>query len=351
MLEGTQVRLRIASPNINNPIARTAVEMIDNTGIEFDDSSFFDLSGDPYDVVAAQFDIAGSQVRYGILDYGGRFADVDDRTGFNGWALTFLELQGNSSARIANVEILAGRNTLEVPASFVSFSRDTVFVNVDNLSFSRGEELVLQLGYRVDGGRTADLLEGDMGRDILNGNGGNDFLFGAAGNDVLSGGAGNDQMFGGTGHDRLVGALGNDLLFGGMGNDVLNGGAGHDRLDGGARNDQLLGAAGNDVMNGAIGNDRLNGGLGNDVLTGGQGADVFVFQNRGGRDVVRDFDADLGGERIDLRAVTSIIGFGDLRANHLSSLNGSAVIDLGGPHKVILQGVAVAELAADDFLF
>ena len=315
MLEGTRVQLRVLSPTISNPIARTGTATIDNTKVEFDNAKFFDYAGDPYNVVAAQFDVAGAQIRYGILDSGGWFTNVDDRTVFNGWALTFLELRGNASARIANVDVVAGRNTLDIPVGNVTFNRDTVFVDVDGLPFARGEELVVQVGYKVDGGRTSDVLEGDMGRDILNGLGGNDVLFGAGGNDTLSGGTGRDQMFGGTGRDRLFGGDGNDQMLGGLGNDVLNGGAG------------------------------------DDVLTGGRGADVFVFQKGGGRDVVRDFDADLAGERIDLRTVSAITGFADLKANHLSSSNGNAVIDLGGTHKVILQGVAVAELAANDFLF
>lgn len=315
MLEGTRVELRILSPTISDPIAKTGTATIDNTMVEFDNSEFFDYSGDPYNVVAAQFDIAGAQIRYGILDYSGWFTNVDDRTGFNGWALTFLELKGNATARIANVDIVDGRNTLDIPAANVTFNHETVFVDVDGLSFARGEELAVQVGYRVDGGRTSDVLEGDMGRDILRGLGGNDVMFGAGGNDTLSGGAGRDQIFGGTGRDRLSGGDGNDQMFGGHGNDLLIGGAG------------------------------------NDIMTGGRGADVFVFQKGGGRDVLRDFDADLAGERIDLRAVSAIASFEDLKANHLSSTNGNAVIDLGGTHQVILQGVTVAELAENDFLF
>lgn len=113
MLEGTQLRLRIMNPTINNLIARTAVETISNTEIEFNDAEFYDLAGGPYNVVSAQFDVAGSQIRYEILDIRGRFANVDDSTGFNGYALTFLELQDNPSMRIANLDILPGRNTLD----------------------------------------------------------------------------------------------------------------------------------------------------------------------------------------------------------------------------------------------
>lgn len=316
MLEGTKVRLNILSPTIDNLIAKAAVETISNAKIEFNNSKFFDIDGDPYNVVAAQFDVIGSQIHYEIINsYSGYFSNVDDDTGFNGWALTFLELQGNKSARIANLDIQSDRNTLEIPASFVSHTRDTIFVNVDNLYFSRNEQLVLQIGYRLDGTKRADVLEGDTGRDILDGKGGNDVLFGGAGGDRMTGGGGNDMLFGGTGNDNLIG------------------GGGRDQLSGGA------------------GRDALNGGIGNDMLTGGRGADVFVFQKSAGRDIVTDFDAGLAGERIDLRGIAAITSYADLRANHLSSVKGDAVIDLGGGNRVTLQDVAIRELAADDFLF
>ncbi len=316
MLEGTQVRLNIFAPKIDNLIARSAVQTISNTKIEFNNSKFFDIDGDPYNVVPAQFDVIGSQIHYEIVNsYSGSFSDVDDATGFNGWALTFLELRGNSSASIANLDIQSDRNTLEVPSKFITHTRDTVYVNVDNLRFSPHEQLVLQIGFKIDGTKRADVLEGDAGRDILDGKGGNDVLFGGAGSDRLSGGTGNDMLFGGTGNDTLIGGTGADRLFGGTGRDVLYGGGG------------------------------------NDVLTGGRGADVFVFQKGAGRDVITDFDADLAGERIDLRGIAAITSYSDLRANHLSTVKGDAVIDFGGGNRVTLDGVRVSELSADDFLF
>lgn len=316
MLEGTQVRLNIFAPKIDNLIARSAVQTISNTKIEFNNSKFFDIDGDPYNVVPAQFDVIGSQIHYEIVNrYSGSFSNVDDTTGFNGWALTFLELRGNSTARIANLDIQSDRNTLEIPSKFISHTRDTVYVNVDGLRFSPHDQLVLQIGYELDGTKRADLLEGDTGRDILDGKGGNDVLFGGAGSDKLTGGSGNDSLFGGTGNDSLLGGIGADRLFGGAGRDTLN------------------------------------GGTGNDVLTGGRGADVFVFQKGAGRDLITDFNADLAGERIDLRGIASITSYADLRANHLSTVKGDAVIDFGGGHRVTLDGVKVSELAADDFLF
>lgn len=270
MLEETRVRLSTFSPVITNPITRPVEAVIDNAKIEFNDSSLYDLQGDPYRAVATQFDITGSQINYRIIESGGRFSNVDDDTGFNGTALTFLALQGNPSARIRSVDILADRNTLAVPQENISFTRDTVYMNVDNLSFSRHEEVTLQLGFRLDGTKGQDVLTGDMG------------------NDVILGRAGSDILFGGAGKDRLEGGSGNDQLEGGAGRDLLNGGAGNDRLNGGT------------------GRDTLDGGTGADILTGGAGADVFLFRSfqdsRPGsaRDVITDFAA---ADRIDLSAL------------------------------------------------
>lgn len=297
MLEETRVRLSTFSPVITNPITRPVEAVIDNAKIEFNDSSLYDLQGDPYRAVATQFDITGSQINYRIIESGGRFSNVDDDTGFNGTALTFLALQGNPSARIRSVDILADRNTLAVPQENISFTRDTVYMNVDNLSFSRHEEVTLQLGFRLDGTKGQDVLTGDMGNDVI---------LGRAGSDILFGGAGKDRLEGGSGNDQLEGGAGRDLLNGGAGNDRLSAGAGNDRLIGGAGNDRLLGGAGNDRLNGGTGRDTLDGGTGADILTGGAGADVFLFRSfqdsRPGsaRDVITDFAA---ADRIDLSAL------------------------------------------------
>jgi Ca2+-binding RTX toxin-like protein len=50
---------------------------------------------------------------------------------------------------------------------------------------------------------------------------------------------------------------------------------------------------------------------GDDILTGGAGADLFVFADGDGADVITDFG---DGDRIDLRAVSSIDDFADLQA-------------------------------------
>lgn len=306
MLEGTDVRLRIFAPTLDDPIARTGTATIDATGIEFDNAEFFDLSGDPYDVVGAQLDLSSARLDYTILDSSGQFLNVDNETGFNGYALILAGLRQDKAVSLHSVELIGRLNTLELPEDNVTFNRDTLFINVDGLSFARDEGFALSLGFRVNG---------TNGRDVLKGDGGDDLLVGRQGADRLVGLAGDDSLLGDAGHDRLAGGSGRDSLSGGAGFDTLLGERGHD------------------------------------LLRGGAGADIFVFKGNFGRDRILDFDPDQRGERIDLGDVAPIRNFRDLAANHLSDVNGDALIETGTGSGIRLVGVGTAELAADDFLF
>ncbi|MDT8853535.1 hypothetical protein RNZ50_00510 [Paracoccaceae bacterium Fryx2] len=106
----------------------------------------------------------------------------------------------------------------------------------------------------------------------ITGNGENNGIFGAEGNDILKGQGGADFLEGWTGNDRLIGGAGRDILLGMDGADTLLGGGGRDELI---------------------------GGRGADVLTGGVGADSFVFEAKGGRDRITDFEDDIDTLRLD----------------------------------------------------
>ncbi|TRW98616.1 hypothetical protein FNJ84_03395 [Paracoccus sp. M683] len=255
MLEGTDVHLRILVPDINTLAARTAQVEIDDDAIEFDNTAYYDLNGDPYYVVPAQLDISGARISYTVIGNSGWFADVDDETGFNGYAITLLGLRQDPSMRIHSIKVIDALNTLEIPARNLSFTSDTVLVNVDGLPYQTGEGVVGIIGFRITGTAVANIIKGDEGDDLLLGLGGPDRLSGLAGADVIRGGVGADQLAGGLGADQLWGGMGGDLLAGGMGRDLLAGGVGRDVLD---------------------------GGLGADRLIGGYGADVFVFSGRFG---------------------------------------------------------------------
>ena len=91
-----------------------------------------------------------------------------------------------------------------------------------------------------------------------------------------------------------------------------------------------------------------DGTSGNDTLTGGAGADAFIFGPDHGNDVITDFTN--GEDVIDLSAFSTISNFSDLTIT--SDENGVA-IDLGvhGGGTILLQGVAFADLGAENFRF
>jgi Ca2+-binding RTX toxin-like protein len=80
--------------------------------------------------------------------------------------------------------------------------------------------------------------------------------------------------------------------------------------------DSLFGMSGNDKLDGGTGDDVLTGGKGKDQLIGGIGADRFDFnsilESRVGKgDVIKDFDAGLGEDVIDLRDIDARKGGAD----------------------------------------
>lgn len=189
-------------------------------------------------------------------------------------------------------------------------------------------------------GSSGSTLSGDEGNDQIFGYGGADTLSGGNGDDFLSGGDGNDLLYGGVGGDVLAGEDGDDQLFGGDGGDNLNGGVGNDLVDGGAGNDGLLGGDGGDT---------LDGGTGNDYLIGGAGADTFRFLNGTGNDLVVDFSAGPALEdMLDVRAF-GFASFGAVIAA-ASDINGGVYIALDADDSVFLQGLAKAQLVANDFI-
>lgn len=226
----------------------------------------------------------------------------------------------------------------------------------------------------------------------LSGRGGADRLAGTGLADLLDGGAGADQMTGGAGSDRYIADNGGDLviettgggydtvettvnhtlaafvergiaigdngadltgnslanrLTGDNGSNVIDGAGGNDVVQGGSGQDVLTGGEGRDTLSGGFGADLLRGGLGDDNLSGGAGADRFVFSDGFGRDVITDFTE---GDRINLRESDLIISFADLVENHLSSVNGNAVIT-AGQAQVTLIGVSADSLDIRDFFF
>lgn len=155
---------------------------------------------------------------------------------------------------------------------------------------------------------------------------------GSATGETLSGGVGNDTLRGIGGGDTLDGGTGNDLLLGGAQADLLSGGVGADTIKGGGGGDTLLGGEGMD---------RLDGGGGADVLTGGADADIFTVGF--GADRITDFEPGL-----DRLRVTGFLTYKAVQAAMADTPGGVLLTLAGGT--VLLEGVALADLARGDFI-
>ncbi|GKY89444.1 calcium-binding protein [Sinisalibacter aestuarii] len=213
----------------------------------------------------------------------------------------------------------------------------------DRLNSARGHDAALggDGNDRLLAGRGNDLGLGGDGDDLLRGAGGNDLLYGGIGADTIFGGAGRDRIFGGDGADWLTGLNATDRIYGNEGDDTILGGLGADKLYGGT---------GNDVISGGAHGDLLSGGADDDILTGGGGKDVFIFADGFGHDRITDF-APGGGDSLRLAGVASITGFADLKANHAAQVGDDVVITTDTGETLTLDGIALDDLTAKDFLF
>jgi hypothetical protein len=171
------------------------------------------------------------------------------------------------------------------------------------------------------------------------------FKLGSNDDDTLDGTDASEIFFGFDGNDTILARGGNDLAFGGPGNDLIFGGKGHDQLLGESGNDALVGEAGNDRLVGGGNRDLLLGGAGRDELIGGADNDTFLIRKGSGIDVVEDLQA---GDRIDIRDFNFASFQAVLDAAHQS--HDKVTIDLGGGDQLVLEGVKLSDLHAEQFI-
>ena len=165
-----------------------------------------------------------------------------------------------------------------------------------------------------------------------------------------------DTLTGDDNPNVLQGGGGDDTLSGGGNNDTIHGDAGDDVIKGDGGDDTLRGFGGDDTISGGAGTDTINGGAGDDTLRGGDStgntadstSDTFVFSpaDGAGSDVIADFSANTGEDKIDLSAykltAAQVIAAASVRGD-------SVVINLEahGGGRITLQDVSLAELLPD----
>lgn len=218
----------------------------------------------------------------------------------------------------------------------------------------------------VAGSSHADVIIGDGLVNKLDGAAGNDDLQGAGGNDTLIGGAGGDMLNGGDGidtasYDTAAAGVALSLVTGGTAGDAdgdrfasiefVVGSAHDDFIFGDDLNNRIYGNDGNDELQGGGGKDALIGDAGNDTLMGGAGYDVFWFRAADqGNDTVLDFAAGAGiHDRVWLGGASGVNDWAGVLAAAQDVAEGVLLSLANGT--VLLSGLTVSALAADDFLF
>ena len=258
------------------------------------------------------------------------------------------------------------------------------------------------------GGEGNDTLKNSAGDDSLVGGTGDDSIVATDGDDTLEGGDGADTMYGGNDNDLLIGGNDADLMHGeadadtfqmsdGFGNDTLTGGeAGNDfdtvdvsgvttgvtatytgdeagTLTDGSDTitfseiealtltgqadvvDASADSAGVSIDAGA-GDDTITMGAGDDSITSGSGYDEVVLTAAGGADTISDFDIsddDNDGffnDQLDVSDLTGGTGpDGAIRTHDVTVADdgsGNALLTFPSGEKVVLEGVAPAQMAS-----
>ena len=133
----------------------------------------------------------------------------------------------------------------------------------------------------------------------------------------------------------------------------LAGSAFNDSLAGDNAANRIDGNAGDDIIQGLDGADTLIGDRGDDLLIGGAGDDTFLYFAGDGADVITDFEAGAGtDDAIRLFNLGPAFDtFAEVLAATTDNGMGNTVIDFGGGDTITLQGVAIAQLHQDDFVF
>jgi Ca2+-binding RTX toxin-like protein len=120
---------------------------------------------------------------------------------------------------------------------------------------------------------------------------------------------------------------------------------GKDKFSGTDNQDLAWAGKGNDLIKAFGGDDSVNGEGGNDVMIGGAGSDHFFFMHdgKGGNDVVKDFDANGGGDLQDYIAAE----FEDVLS--IKQVGDDVVLNFGDGNTLTLLDTDKSDIKQDDF--
>jgi Ca2+-binding RTX toxin-like protein len=121
--------------------------------------------------------------------------------------------------------------------------------------------------------------------------------------------------------------------------------SGRDTFIGSDNQDFAWAGGGNDRIRAFGGNDSVNGEGGNDVMTGGSGSDHFFFlhDDKGGQDVIKDFDAKGGGDNQDYIAT----GYDDVLS--IKQVGDDVVLNYGDGNTLTLLDTDKSNISEADF--
>jgi Ca2+-binding RTX toxin-like protein len=108
----------------------------------------------------------------------------------------------------------------------------------------------------------------------------------------------------------------------------------------------VLGNDRNNVIDARGGDDDITGGKGNDTLSGGTGRDTFRMSVGDGKDVITDFQAGAGGDKLVLRNYFQFRNFGELP---LVQVGADVKLVLNDTDSITFRNTTVSDFTADNF--
>jgi hypothetical protein len=142
-----EIQLQVFAPTLDNPISTPITAVLSDDDIEFENVDFFDLGGDPLTVIDNNIDFKIGDGNKGNVSFK---IDANETLSsfvsgeFNGYVFTDI---GDEIPPISNITIDESTNTLGLEPSDVTFSENTIEVNVESIAFEPGDMVMLNIDF------------------------------------------------------------------------------------------------------------------------------------------------------------------------------------------------------------